>query len=405
MPDSIQNALTFLRNGDKVNGKKLLLEILNDDPENDQAWVLMTAVVETEELQRECLEKALDINPDNRVAKKRLAKLGQPANDTSTPSSIGNAPPSTLSKSSQATIEYLSKRFIIEKFYEVLALDDTPTVPILNPQHFSVNIPVAIFPELSPLHAYFDTILFGGGSQFTIICLKVCRQKNEPPPITQEQLVEIGQFGLHYSGRAQGQTIPVKIQIWELFEREFTPDDAQRLKSLKRIPGLKKVAVVTCGVDLLSKKVVYSSAWFEFMGTPAYVQRLFDEESTFSEKKTVNALIASTNSPMQIMPIVAGIVIGVVLALAMRFIAWSLGWAYYQMFDIGAVFVVTGIAVYVPKFKVHSQMQGVLSAVGFGLVLYGVDILLLGFVPSFLHLVYIIVFASWGYLMGKMVDP
>jgi len=89
----------------------------------------------------------------------------------------------------------------------------------------------------------------------------------------------------------------------------------------------------------------------------------------------------------------------------MRFIAWSLDWTYYQMLDIGIVFIVTGIAVYLPKFKVHSQMQGILSAVGFGLVLYGIEIFLLGFMPSFIHLVYIVVFAIWGNFVGKMVDP
>lgn len=417
MKKLLQDAVTSIKNGDKVTGKKILLDILNDDPSNDRAWMWMSAVVDTNEMRYECLQEAVKLNPNNRMAKKGLKKLQQSmhgvsptsisANETSEnqpESEIETANKITLSSNSQSTIEYLCKRLILEKFYSILALDDKPTVPILNPGKFLFPVPVEVIPELLPLQTHFDLILFRQtGARFDAICLKVCRDKDEPPPITQTQLVEVGQACLQYSNVvAYGQVSPVMIQIWEIYERSITPNDIQRLKNLKRMPGRKKVGVQTRGVDKVSGKLVYTSSWFKFSGISKYIQRLFDEEHTFSEEKTLTAL---ANSRIEILPIIAGIVIGLVLGIGFRLIAMILDWNYDLTFDIFIVFIVAAIAIYLPEFKLYSRWQGTLASVGFGIILYGILFLFPNYELGLWHIIFIIIFALWGRFLGSVVEP
>lgn len=77
MSDKLQRAITRIKSGDKVEGRQLLTEALNDDPKSDVAWMWMSAVVETDELRQECLKEALKFNPNNQAARKGLAKLQQ----------------------------------------------------------------------------------------------------------------------------------------------------------------------------------------------------------------------------------------------------------------------------------------------------------------------------------------
>lgn len=75
MEDKLKIAINKIKSGDKEAGKELLLEVLNAEPENDKAWVWMSAVVDTDELRRECLEEALMYNPFNETAQRGLAKI------------------------------------------------------------------------------------------------------------------------------------------------------------------------------------------------------------------------------------------------------------------------------------------------------------------------------------------
>ncbi len=77
MPHNLQRVIALIESGDKDTARQYLIEILNVDPKNDQAWLCMSAVVDTDNRRRECLEKALESNPDNHWAKKELSKLDQ----------------------------------------------------------------------------------------------------------------------------------------------------------------------------------------------------------------------------------------------------------------------------------------------------------------------------------------
>lgn len=77
MADKLGQAIKFIKSGDRAYGKNLLTEILETDPENETAWLWMSAVVDTDGQRRECLKEVLKFNPNNQAAKRGLEKLEQ----------------------------------------------------------------------------------------------------------------------------------------------------------------------------------------------------------------------------------------------------------------------------------------------------------------------------------------
>lgn len=73
--EKLQKAITAIKKGDKVTGKKLLIEVLRADPQNETAWLWMSTVLKRLDQRKECLEKALAINPDNQNAQRSLETI------------------------------------------------------------------------------------------------------------------------------------------------------------------------------------------------------------------------------------------------------------------------------------------------------------------------------------------
>ena len=74
MDDLLQQAMKAIRTGDWDRGRRLLVNILNTDLDNETAWLWLAAVVEGDR-RRHCLEQVLRINPDNQAAQEGLAEL------------------------------------------------------------------------------------------------------------------------------------------------------------------------------------------------------------------------------------------------------------------------------------------------------------------------------------------
>jgi len=75
MSGDLQNAISLIKSGHKEEAQTILIQILEDDPQNEKAWIWMSAVVDTDEMRLECLDEVLKINPNNQAAQKGAAKL------------------------------------------------------------------------------------------------------------------------------------------------------------------------------------------------------------------------------------------------------------------------------------------------------------------------------------------
>jgi hypothetical protein len=96
--DRLSEAKQTLQRGDKLLARKLVSQVLYSDPRNEQAWLLMARLVDSEGQLIECLERALRINRDNvstqnalKVLKRRAASHAKPSQPS--PGAISPAHP------------------------------------------------------------------------------------------------------------------------------------------------------------------------------------------------------------------------------------------------------------------------------------------------------------------------
>ncbi|MDX1520389.1 MAG: hypothetical protein R3264_02025 [Anaerolineae bacterium] len=71
----LEDAIAAIRSGDKETGRQLLEQILEEDENNEDVWLWLSSVVETDEDREICLENVLALNPNNIVAQKGLEAL------------------------------------------------------------------------------------------------------------------------------------------------------------------------------------------------------------------------------------------------------------------------------------------------------------------------------------------
>jgi tetratricopeptide (TPR) repeat protein len=60
---------------DVARGRELLLQSLKEDPNNDMAWLWLTRTVKDQQKRLECVERALQINPQNEQARQLKERL------------------------------------------------------------------------------------------------------------------------------------------------------------------------------------------------------------------------------------------------------------------------------------------------------------------------------------------
>lgn len=73
----VREGLNAYRAGKKEEARALLLRAVEIDQYNEQAWLWLSAVVESPEEQRTCLENVLMINPNNERAKQGIDMLAK----------------------------------------------------------------------------------------------------------------------------------------------------------------------------------------------------------------------------------------------------------------------------------------------------------------------------------------
>ena len=73
----VREGISAYRAGHKEEARTLLLRAVEIDQYNEQAWLWLSAVVETPEEQRTCLENVMTINPNSERAKQGIDMLDQ----------------------------------------------------------------------------------------------------------------------------------------------------------------------------------------------------------------------------------------------------------------------------------------------------------------------------------------
>ena len=75
MPNELQQAIELVKAGKKAEGGQILAELIKREPNNEQAWLWLSACVKPVEQKRHCLKQTLQINPNNEYARKQLSSL------------------------------------------------------------------------------------------------------------------------------------------------------------------------------------------------------------------------------------------------------------------------------------------------------------------------------------------
>lgn len=72
----LREGIAAIKGGDKETGRHLLEQIVEANPLHEQAWLWLSAAVDSREERIICLENVLTINPDSELARSGLEKLG-----------------------------------------------------------------------------------------------------------------------------------------------------------------------------------------------------------------------------------------------------------------------------------------------------------------------------------------
>ncbi|MBX3085670.1 MAG: tetratricopeptide repeat protein [Anaerolineae bacterium] len=78
----LQQAQALIKSGRRAEARPLLEQIVNADDQNEQAWLWLSACVESLDEQRICLENVLMLNPGNQKAIKGLETIRQKLGNT-----------------------------------------------------------------------------------------------------------------------------------------------------------------------------------------------------------------------------------------------------------------------------------------------------------------------------------
>jgi hypothetical protein len=74
--DLLQQGVAALKEGRRADARRVLAQVVQQDRQNEAAWLWLSGAVNTDAERRICLENVLAINPNNGIAKRGLERLG-----------------------------------------------------------------------------------------------------------------------------------------------------------------------------------------------------------------------------------------------------------------------------------------------------------------------------------------
>ncbi len=81
MPDTtelLQKGIALARAGRREEARNILLQVVEQDEQNESAWLWISGVVDTDDDKAIALENVLTLNPNNEWAKRGLQLMGRP---------------------------------------------------------------------------------------------------------------------------------------------------------------------------------------------------------------------------------------------------------------------------------------------------------------------------------------
>src|SRR5215472_14082277 len=75
--DLLQQGIAAARAGQREEARALLVQVVEADERNEQAWLWLAGVVDDPQDMRTCLDNVLDLNPGNAKAQQGLAWIEQ----------------------------------------------------------------------------------------------------------------------------------------------------------------------------------------------------------------------------------------------------------------------------------------------------------------------------------------
>ena len=72
LQQTLREGVNAIRRGDRARGRELLLRVVNQNDQSEEAWLWLSSVMEDAEDRITALENALDLNPNNPEAVKVL---------------------------------------------------------------------------------------------------------------------------------------------------------------------------------------------------------------------------------------------------------------------------------------------------------------------------------------------
>lgn len=105
----LRQGIAAARAGDTENAYELLLKVVDVDEYNEQAWLWLSSVVESDADREVCLENVLAINPENKVAKAGLVHLHSKAAELA---AAAETLPEPVSRSEPTPAEFAAEEYL-----------------------------------------------------------------------------------------------------------------------------------------------------------------------------------------------------------------------------------------------------------------------------------------------------
>jgi hypothetical protein len=130
MAASLELAISAIRSGRKEEGRQLLNLLIQQNPNNDKAWLWMSSVVDTDEQRARCLYHVLAIDPNSQIARRGLQLLGIVLSDSRPVKVPRDSQPIHIPKPSNPTGE--RRPFLIDPQTITKELPFTPVSPPMS---------------------------------------------------------------------------------------------------------------------------------------------------------------------------------------------------------------------------------------------------------------------------------